>query len=90
MQKQPPEVFYKKAAFKSFAIFTRKHLCWSLKACTSLLTEIPTGSLPMNIAKFLRTYFEKHMLTSTSVYSEKKNGSYTNVSEFLRNFTLSR
>ena len=29
-QKQPPEVFYKKAVFKNFAIFTGKHLCWSL------------------------------------------------------------
>ena len=28
-QKQPPEVFYKKAVLKNFAIFTRKHLCWS-------------------------------------------------------------
>ena len=27
--KQPP-VFYKKAALKNFAIFTRKHLCWRL------------------------------------------------------------
>ena len=29
MQKQPPEVFYKKAVFKKLAIFTEKHLCWS-------------------------------------------------------------
>ena len=29
-QKQPPEVFYKKAILKIQAIFTRKHLCWSL------------------------------------------------------------
>ena len=29
-QKQPPEVIYKKAVFKNFAIFTVKHLCWSL------------------------------------------------------------
>ena len=39
MQKQPPE-FYKKAALKNFAIFTRKHLCWRL-------------FLIQNIAKFL-------------------------------------
>ena len=30
VQKQPPEVFYKKAVLKSFAIFTRKHLCRNL------------------------------------------------------------
>ena len=29
MQKQPPEVFHKKAVFKKWAIFTEKHLCWS-------------------------------------------------------------
>ena len=28
--KQPPEVFYKKAVLKCFAIFTGKHLCWTL------------------------------------------------------------
>ena len=27
VQKQPPEVFYKKAVLKSFAVFTGKHLC---------------------------------------------------------------
>ena len=26
-QKEPTEVFYKKTVLKSFAIFTRKHLC---------------------------------------------------------------
>ena len=30
IRKQPPEVFYKKAALKGFAIFTGKHLCGSL------------------------------------------------------------
>ena len=29
-QKQPPDVFYKKAVLKYFAIFTGKHLRWSL------------------------------------------------------------
>ena len=29
-QKQPREVFYKKAVFKNFAIFTGKKLCWNL------------------------------------------------------------
>ena len=40
MQKQPPEMFYKKAIVNNLAIFKGKHLCWSL-----LLTQ--------NIAKFL-------------------------------------
>ena len=29
-QKQPPEVFYKRAVLKMFAIFTGKHLRWGL------------------------------------------------------------
>ena len=28
--RQPPEVFFKKAVLKNFAILTGKHLCWSL------------------------------------------------------------
>ena len=28
VHKQPPEMFYKKAVLKNFAIFTVKHLCW--------------------------------------------------------------
>ena len=30
LQRQPPEVFYKKANLRNFAIFTRKYLFWSL------------------------------------------------------------
>ena len=30
LQKQSPEVFCKRAVFKDFVIFIRKHLCWSL------------------------------------------------------------
>ena len=33
---QQPEVFYKKAAAKNLAIFTGKHLCWSLLQCSIL------------------------------------------------------
>ena len=28
LQKQPPEVFYKKDVLKNFEKFTRKHRCW--------------------------------------------------------------
>ena len=30
VQKQPTEVFYKKAVLKNFAVFTGKQLCWTL------------------------------------------------------------
>ena len=29
-KEEPPEEFYKKGVVKNFAIFTEKHLCWSL------------------------------------------------------------
>ena len=29
LQKQTPDVFYKKAVLKNFAIFTGKQLCWN-------------------------------------------------------------
>ena len=38
----PPEVFYKKVACENFAIFTRKHLYWSLRPATLIKKEIPT------------------------------------------------
>ena len=44
LQKQPPEVFYKKAVLKNFAIFRVKHLCWSL-FLISLQTFRPTTLL---------------------------------------------
>ena len=60
-QKQPPEVFYKKGVPKNFAIFTGKHMCWSLffnkvagVACNFIKNEIPTHVFPVNITKFLR------------------------------------
>ena len=43
--KQPPEMFYKKAVFKYFAIFRGKHKNWRLKH----------SCLPVLIAKYLRT-----------------------------------
>ena len=48
IQKQPPEVFYKKAVVKKLAIFTEKHLCWS-------------PFLIQNIAKSLRAAILKNI-----------------------------
>ena len=30
LRNQPPKVFHKKVVLKNFAVFTGKHLCWSL------------------------------------------------------------
>ena len=48
MQKQPPEVFYKKTIIKKLAITTEKHLCWS-------------SFLIQNIAKSLRAAILKNI-----------------------------
>ena len=36
-KKQPTELFYKKVVLKNFAIFTWKHLCWSLLLIQNIL-----------------------------------------------------
>ena len=70
----PPEVavrrcFFKVAFIKNFAIFTGKHLCWSLvfnnvaglRPTTSLKTRLQQV-FPVSIAKFLRTaFFKEHL-----------------------------
>ena len=67
-----PEVFCNKGVLKHFAIFTGKHLCWSLflinlqtrrpEPATSLKRNSNTGVFPVNIAKFLRTlFFTEHL-----------------------------
>ena len=60
----PPEVFYKKVVCENFAIFTRKHLCWSLRPTTLLKKETPTQMFfceYWDISK--KTYFEENLHT---------------------------
>ena len=55
VQKQPLEMFYKKAVVKNFA---GKHLCWSLESVSvnlSLFCQI-----------FKSTYFKGHLQTAAS------------------------
>ena len=55
----------KKAVPKTFAIFTGKHLCWSLffglQACSFIKKDNPTQTFSVNIAKFLRTPILKNI-----------------------------
>ena len=55
VQKEPAEVFYKKAVLKNSAIFTGKHLCWS--TCNFIKNELHRRCSPVNIADILRTTF---------------------------------
>ena len=63
-QKQPVEVFCKKGVLKYFAIFTWKHLCWSLfaglQAC-NFIKRLRHRCFPVNIAKFLRISISKNI-----------------------------
>ena len=71
-QKQPPVVFHKRAVLKNFAIVVGKHLRWSLFLMT-LQAWMPATFIkrdykffPVNIVKFLRTYFKEHLRTAAS------------------------
>ena len=44
----------KKAALKHFAIFTGKHLCWSIFLIKFIITKLQHRYFPVNIARFLR------------------------------------
>ena len=60
IKKQPPDVFYKKAVLKSFAIFTGNHLCWIFcaggrQACKFIKMRLQHRCFPVNIRKCLRT-----------------------------------
>ena len=65
LTEQPPKVFYKKAVFKNFAVFTGKYLCWGLfliklpafRSATLLERDSNTGVFP---GKFLRKYILKN------------------------------
>ena len=54
-------MFFKKDIFKNFTIFTGKHLCWSLFLIKvwrlATLLKRYSNTMPVNIAKFLRTLF---------------------------------
>ena len=57
-QRQPPEVFCKKGVLKNFAIFRRKHLCWSLFGAFGvnfIKKRLQHRYFPANITKYLRT-----------------------------------
>ena len=71
-QKQPSEVFYKKAVLKNFAIFTGKHLCWSLfliklQAFRPDSKRDPSTCISCESCEMLKNIsFEEHLQTVAS------------------------
>ena len=65
IQKQPPEVFYKKGVPRNFVKSTEKNLCHNLflnkvaglRTATSLKKRLWHRCFPVNFVKFLRTHF---------------------------------
>ena len=68
-QKESPELFYKKAVLKTFAMITGKHLYWSLfliklqkPRSAALLKMTPTQVISCEYyRRFKNTYFEEHL-----------------------------
>ena len=68
-------MFFEKAFFKNFAIFTGKHLCWSLlkslcleafRAARLLKRDSKTGVFLEYSKIFKSNYFEEHQRTTAS------------------------
>ena len=65
VQKQPPQLFFKKGVLKNFANFTGKHLCWSLffnkvaglRACNFIKKRLQHICVPVKSAKFYEHLF---------------------------------
>ena len=57
VQKQPPEVFYKKDALRNFAKFTGKHLCQSLFLNKVVGLRLWHRCFHVNFRKFVRQTF---------------------------------
>ena len=58
----------KNAVLKNFAIFTRKHLRWSLRPVTLLKNGLQHRCFPVNIVKILRTPILKNICERLFLY----------------------
>ena len=78
LQKQPSEMFYKKAVLNNFAIFTAKHLNWSLflinlpRRLQSFLSFPPRIGQRWKIKKCKTPWFQSWVVKFC--YGEEKNG----------------
>ena len=86
---QKAEEFCKRGVLKNFAIFTGKHLYWSLFAdlqvCNFIKKRLQSWCFPVNTAKFLRTHILKNIcerllliLWKNIGHSWRLNNSYKN------------
>ena len=77
IQKQPPELLYKKAVLKYFSIFIGKDLCWSLffnkvagLQVRNFIKQTLTQVFSCEYCEILKnTYFEEHLRMAVSDYN---------------------
>ena len=70
-------ILYKKAFLKNFAIFTGKHLCWSL--CLIKLQAFRHRCFPVNIAKIFRTPILKNICKRLLLFTVFANTCFVQV-----------
>ena len=88
IQKQSPEVFYKKGVLENFAKFTVKHLCQSLffNKNAGLRSETLAMCFLVNFAKFLRPSFLQNtsgrflLYIDTYIHTKINRCIHTNIS----------
>ena len=71
VQKEPPEVFYKKAILKNSTIIIGKHLCWSLfspvlESLQLYLKEIPAQVFSCEYCGYFKNNFYTEHLQATA------------------------
>ena len=71
------QIFFKIGVLKKFAIFTGKHLCWSLfsiklQACNLTKKWFQYKCFPVNIAKFKSNVFIGHVRVTAFECNEKE------------------
>ena len=98
IQNQPIEVYYKKAVFKNFAIFTGKYLCWSLflirlqawRPANLLKRDSNTDIFIVNIAIFLRAPVLKTICKRLVLWIQRMNSQqWWNTISIVKNYLSS-
>ena len=83
-----PRCSIRKAVLKNFAIFTGKHLCWSLcfnkvvylQTCNFIKKRLQHRCFPVNIAKFLRNPILKNICEQLLLkVTEKFTSNFLNI-----------
>ena len=84
VQKEPPEVLYKKRALKNSTIFAEKHLCQS--PCNFIKKRLQPRCFPVNIVDILRATFLQNNSSRLLLKVESENISQRWLNHFLQEY----